>query len=96
MERQKQEYAPTYRRSMTQGVVLCVLAVVPILGTAMLGVPDFWVAAAVGLLLAIVAGAVQLFIRAALISCCKRGNTPSAKSGRIAASVGLPGPTGAL
>ena len=55
VERQKQEYAPTYRRSMTQGVVLCVLAVVPILGTAMLGVPDFWVAAAVGLLLAIVA-----------------------------------------
>ena len=37
VERQKQEYAPTYRRSMTQGVVLCVLAVVPILGTAMLG-----------------------------------------------------------
>ena len=67
VERQKQEYAPTYRRSMTQGVVLCVLAVVPILGTAMLGVPDFWVAAAVGLLLAIVAGAVQLFIRAGMI-----------------------------
>lgn len=66
VERQKQEYVPTYRRSMTQGVVLCVLAVVPILGTAMLGVPDFWVAAAVGLLLAIVAGAVQLFIRAGM------------------------------
>lgn len=66
VERQKQEYAPTYRRSMTQGVVLCVLAVVPILGTAMLGVPGFWVAAAVGLLLAIVAGAVQLFIRAGM------------------------------
>lgn len=66
VERQKQEYAPTYRRSMTQGVVLCVLAVVPILGTAMLGAPDFWVAAAVGLLLAIVAGAVQLFIRAGM------------------------------
>lgn len=40
VERQKQEYAPTYRRSMTQGVVLCVLA--------------------------IVAGAVQLFIRAVM------------------------------
>ena len=66
VERQKQEYAPTYRRSMTQGVVLCVLAVVPILGTAMLGAPDFWVVAAVGLLLAIVAGAVQLFIRAGM------------------------------
>ena len=66
VERQKQEYAPTYRRSMTQGVVLCVLSVVPILGTAMLGAPDFWVVAAVGLLLAIVAGAVQLFIRAGM------------------------------
>lgn len=66
MERQKQEYAPTYRRSMTQGVVLCVLAVVPILGTAMLGAPGFWIVAAVGLLLAIVAGAVQLFIRAVM------------------------------
>ena len=66
VERQKQEYAPTYRRSMTQGVVLCVLAVVPILGTAMLGAPGFWIVAAVGLLLAIVAGAVQLFIRAGM------------------------------
>ena len=61
VERQKQEYAPTYRRSMTQGVVLCVLAVVPILGTAMLEVPDFWVAAAVGLLLAIVYLAVSFW-----------------------------------
>ena len=43
-----------------------VQAVVPILGTAMLGAPGFWVAAAVGLLLAIVAGAVQLFIRAGM------------------------------
>ena len=102
VERQKQEYAPTYRRSMTQGVVLCVLAVVPILGTAMLGAPGFWIVAAVGLLLAIVAGAVQLFIRAVMTQGSfdkllrKRGNTPSAKSGRTAVSVGLPGPTGAL
>ena len=66
VERQKQEYAPIYRRSMTQGVVLCVLAVVPLLGAAMLGVPDFWVVAAVGLLLAIVAGAVQLFLCAGM------------------------------
>ncbi len=60
------------------------LAVVPILGTAMLGVPDFWVAAAVGLLLAIVAGAVQLFIRAGMTQgsfdkLLQAGNTPSAK-----------------
>lgn len=66
VERKKQDYAPAYRRSMTQGVVLCVLAVVPLLGAAMLGAPDLWGVAAVGLLLAIVAGAVQLFIRAGM------------------------------
>lgn len=66
VERQKREYEPTYRRSMTQGVVLCVLAVVPLLASDALGVPVFWVVAMVGLLLAIVAGAVQLLIRAGM------------------------------
>ena len=66
VERKRQEFESAYRRSITLGAVLCVLAVVPILGTAMLGAPDFWVVAAVGLLLAIVAGAVQLFIRAGM------------------------------
>lgn len=66
VERKKQDYAPVYRRSMTQGVVLCVLAVVPILAAAMLGAPDFWVVAATSLLLAIVAGAVQLFVRSGM------------------------------
>ena len=66
VERQKREYEPTYRRSMTQGVVLCVLAVVPLLASDALGVPDFWVVAMVALLLAIVAGAVQLLIRAGM------------------------------
>lgn len=51
---------------MTQGVVLCVLAVVPLLASDALGVPVFWVVAMVGLLLAIVAGAVQLLIRAGM------------------------------
>ena len=101
VERQKQEYAPTYRRSMTQGVVLCVL---------MMRVPVWarpcWKhqasgTAAVGLLLAIVAGAVQLFIRARMTqerfdSCCKQENTPSAKSGRTAASIWFARPTVAL
>lgn len=64
VERQKQAYAPAYRRSMTQGTVLCVLAVVPLLASATLGASDLWVLVTVGVLLAIVAGAVQLFIRA--------------------------------
>lgn len=66
VERKKQDFAPAYRRSMTQGVVLCVLAVVPLMAAAMLGVSDVWVMAAVNLLLAIVAGAVQLFVRAGM------------------------------
>ena len=66
VERKKQDYAPAYRRSITEGVVLCILAVVPLMAAAMLDAPDFWVMAAVNLLLAIVAGAVQLFIRAGM------------------------------
>lgn len=66
VQRRQQDYAQTYRRSMTQGVVLCVLAVVPLFGAAMLNAPDFWVVAAVNLLLVIVAGAVQLFVRAGM------------------------------
>ena len=67
VQRRQQDYAQTYRRSMTQGVVLCVLAVVPLFGAAMLNAPDFWVVAAVNLLLVIVAGAVQLFINAGMV-----------------------------
>lgn len=63
VERKKQDFAPAYRHCMTQGVVLCVLAAVPLMAAAMLGASDFWVMAAVCLLLAIVAGAVQLFVR---------------------------------
>lgn len=66
VERQKQAYAPAYRRSMTQGTVFCVLAVVPLLASATLGASDLWVLVTVGVLLAIVAGAVQLFIRAGM------------------------------
>ncbi len=66
VERKKQDFAPVYRRSMTFGVVLCVLAAVPLMAAAMLGASDVWVMAAVDLLLAIVAGAVQLFIRAGM------------------------------
>ena len=66
VERQKQAYAPAYRRSMTQGTVFCVLAVVPLLASATLGASDLWVLVNVGVLLAIVAGAVQLFIHAGM------------------------------
>ena len=67
VERKRQEFEPTYRRSITLGAVLCVLAVVPLMLAAAFQLADFWVVAAASLLLAIVAGAVQLFIRSGMV-----------------------------
>jgi len=66
VERKKQDFAPVYRRRMTQGIVLCVLSAVPIMAAAMMGAPDFWVIAAVNVLLAIVAAAVYLFVQVSM------------------------------
>ena len=67
VEREKNDYAPIFRRSITQGVILCVLAVVPLMLTTAFEPEDFWVIGAVSLLLAIVAVAVQFFIRAGMV-----------------------------
>ena len=67
MERKRQEFESAYRRSITLGAVLCVLAVVPPMLAAAFQLADFWVIAAVSLLLVIVAGAVQLFINAGMV-----------------------------
>ena len=66
MERQKQEYAPTYRRSMTQGVVLCVLAVVPMPGHGHAGSTRLLDRCRSRPAAGHCAGAVQLFIRAVM------------------------------
>ena len=67
LERQKDDYAPIFRKNITQGVVLCVLAVVPLMLTTAFQPSDRWMIASVGLLLAIVAAAVQFFIRAGMV-----------------------------
>ena len=67
LERQKDDYAPIFRKNITQGVVLCVLAVVPLMLTAAFQPSDRWMIASVGLLLAMVAAAVQFFIRAGMV-----------------------------
>lgn len=67
MERKRQEFESAYRRSITLGAVFCVLAVVPLMLAAAFQLADFWVIAAVSLLLVIVAGAVQLFINAGMV-----------------------------
>ena len=67
VERQKDDYAPTFHKSITQGVVLCVLAVVPLMLTVAFQPSDLWIILSVGLLLAIVAVAVQFFVRAGMV-----------------------------
>lgn len=66
VEKQKKENGPRFLRQNTWGVVGCVLSVVPLMAAVMLGGSDFWMAAAVSLLLAIVAAAVQPLIRAGM------------------------------
>ena len=65
--RQKDDYAPAFHKSITQGVVLCVLAVVPLMLTVAFQTSDRWMIVSVSLLLAIVAVAVQFFIRAGMV-----------------------------
>lgn len=66
VEKQKKENGPRFLRQNTWGVVGCVLCVVPLMAAVMLGGSDVWMAAAVSLLLAIVAAAVQPLIRAGM------------------------------
>ena len=67
LERQKDDYAPIFRKSITLGVVLCVMAVVPLMLTTAFQPSDRWTIVSVSLLLAMVALAVQLFIRAGMV-----------------------------
>lgn len=66
VEKQKKECGPHLLRQSTWGVVGCVLSVVPLMAAVMLDGSDFWMAAAVCLLLAIVAISVQPLIRAGM------------------------------
>lgn len=43
VERQKDDYAPTFHKNITQGVVLCVLAVVPLMLTVAFQPSDHWI-----------------------------------------------------
>lgn len=67
VEREKNDYATTFRKSITQGVVLCVLAVVPLMLTVAFQPSDRWMIISVSLLLAIVAAAVQFFVRVGMV-----------------------------
>lgn len=64
-ERRK-EYEPVYTRGIATGVVLCILAVVPLLTAGFLNAPDYVECAMVSLLLLLVAAGVNLMVRAGI------------------------------
>lgn len=64
VQRKKDEMQPLFVRSITLGVVLCVLGVVPLLIAAALGCSDLVILITVDVLLALIALAVFLFIHA--------------------------------
>lgn len=65
-ERSK-NYEPVFTRGIVIGVTLCILCSVPLLVAAIMNAPAFTVMLMVSLLLAIVAVAVNLFIRVGMV-----------------------------
>lgn len=63
----KKAYEGKYNLMLVIGVVLCILGVVPLMGAAMLDLADEFVVCTVGILLAIVSIATNLFIRSGMI-----------------------------
>lgn len=64
-ERRK-EFEPVYTRSIATGVVLCILAAVPLLAAGFLDAPDYVECAMVSLLLLLVGSGVNLMVRAGI------------------------------
>ena len=67
VEQLRAVYAPVFRRSVTVGVALCVLSVVPLMAAMALQGSDLAAVACIDLLLATVAVAVQPLIRAGMV-----------------------------
>lgn len=64
-ERRK-EFEPVYTGEIAAGVVLCILAVVPVLAAGFLDAPDYVACAMVSLLLLLIAVGVNLMVRAGI------------------------------
>lgn len=67
VERARADYAPVFRRQITRGVCLCVVAVLPLLAAAALELSDFWMPVMVDLLLVLVAVAAHGLVLAGMM-----------------------------
>lgn len=67
VEKEKEAYAPGYRQSITAGVILCILSVVPLFVMIALQAAEIFLVYSVCMLLAIVSAGVFLLVRAGMI-----------------------------
>ncbi len=70
VEKRQKEFAPRFRRSIVGGVCLCILGIVPLMLSAAFGAGEFVMVLLICLLLAMVAAAVHLFVRAGMMDDC--------------------------
>lgn len=70
VQKKKEDFSPRFRTSITIGVVLCILGVVPLLLAAAFGLGDFAYVCCVGVLLLMVACGVFLFVDSGMIYGC--------------------------
>ncbi|MDY5986889.1 MAG: helix-turn-helix transcriptional regulator [Lachnoclostridium sp.] len=66
-EKKREEFEPAYKKCIISGVSLCILSVVPLMAAAAFGSPDIIYVYCVGILLALVASGVFLFVWSGMI-----------------------------
>ena len=77
VEELRNEHTPTFTFSITLGVILCILAVLPLIVAAVMELDDLIILGTVDLMLVLIAIAVFLFVRAGMVRDCYY--TPSNK-----------------
>lgn len=68
VEKQRSEYEPTFRTGIVAGVILCILAVVPLLITAAFTEDELKVSTSVNLLLILIALGVHILVRVGMVN----------------------------
>lgn len=67
VEKRRADYEPTFRAGITVGVVLCIIAVVPLMITAAFTENEMYVVTAVNILLILIAAGVHILVRVSMV-----------------------------
>ena len=66
VKKKKEEFEPTFRKSIATGVTLCIIGIIPLIMTAALEMNDMVIVFCVDILLTFIAGGVFLFVKAGI------------------------------